>query len=188
MDIAPKGKTLLRLSFLAALFVVMQARASTIQIAIDATSLGLNGQNWDLAFDLIDGNPQPSSVTIAGFSITGGSLTNAVPFYTSSGNVTGNLSVAPGIVTLNDFAPVPGSFFNEYGHNANLGSLITVFLEITGNMDSGFPRTRCRSSSSTRARVRRFRRRIPVAQMPSSCTASATPISPRRSAPRLPIA
>lgn len=139
MDIAQKGKTLLRLSFLAALFVVMQARATTIQIDINTNSLGLSGQNWDLAFDLVDGNPQPNSATISGFSITGGSLTGAPTFYPSSGNVTGNLSVAPGIVTLNDFSPIPGSFFNEYGQNANLGSLITFFLEITGNMDSGLP-------------------------------------------------
>ena len=134
---ATKGKTLLRLSLVAALFVVMQAPASTMQIAIDTTSLGLNGQNWDLAFDLIDGNPQPNSVTISGFSITGGLLTNATPFYPSSGNVTGDLSVAPGIVTLNDFSPVAGSFFNEYSHNANLGSLISFVLESTGNKDSG---------------------------------------------------
>ena len=134
---ATKGKTLLRLCFVGALLVVLQARATTVQIAIDTNSLGLNGQNWDLAFDLIDGNPQPNSVTISGFSITGGSLTNATPFYPSSGNVTGNLSVAPGIVTLNDFFPVPGSFFNEYSHNANLGSLISFVLDITGNKDSG---------------------------------------------------
>ena len=114
MDMACRGKTLLRLSFLAALVVVMQARAATIQFVIDTSSLGLSGQNWDLAFDLTDGNPQPNSATISGFSITGGALTGTPPFYPSSGNVTGDLSVAPGIVTLNDSSPVPGSFFNEY--------------------------------------------------------------------------
>ena len=124
---------------MAALFVVMQARATTIQISIDTNSLGLSGQNWDLAFDLTDGNPQPNSATISGFSITGGALTGTPPFYPSSGNVAGNLSVAPGIVTLNDFSPVPGSFFNEYSHNANLGSLLSFVLNITGNKDSGLP-------------------------------------------------
>jgi len=66
-------------------------------------------------------------------------LTAAPTFYPTTGNVTGDLSVAPNVVTLNDFSPIPGSFFNEYGHNANLGSLLRFVLDITGNMDSGFP-------------------------------------------------
>jgi hypothetical protein len=133
---ATKTNRSLRLILLGALFVVMQARATSIEIGIDTASLGLNGQNWDLAFDLNDGNPQPNSVAISSFAITGGSLTANPTFYGISGNVTGNLSIAPGVVTLNDYFPLP-SAFNEYTHNADLGSRITFVFEITGNKDSG---------------------------------------------------
>ena len=40
-------------------------------------------------------------------------------------------------MTLDDSVPA-ASFFNEYGHNANIGSLLTFVLDITGNMDAGF--------------------------------------------------
>jgi len=116
----------------------MEAGASnTIQIEIDTSALGISGQNWDLAFDLVDSNPQPNSASISGLTITGGALTATQTFWGNSGNFTGDLSIPPGIVTLDD--SVPGaSFFNEYGHNANIGSLITFVLDITGNKDDGF--------------------------------------------------
>ncbi len=119
-----------------ALLVGMPAQAVSIQIDIDTAGLGLDGLDWDLAFDLIDGNPQPNAVTISGFAITGGGLTDAATFYPIWGNVTGDLSVPPGTVTLNDYSPAQ-SFFNEYIHNAKLGTAIAFVLEFTGNMDSG---------------------------------------------------
>jgi hypothetical protein len=132
---------LLRSGFLAALLVaVMPASANSIQIEINTSALGINGQNWDLAFDLTKGNLDPlqqNSATISGFAITGGSLTGNPTFWGNSGNVTGNLSVAPGVVTLNTYDPVDQSFFNEYTHNANLGSLITFDLVLTANTTSG---------------------------------------------------
>lgn len=134
-------KAVLRLGCVAALLVVMQARAASVHIEIDTDSLGLNGQNWDLAFDLTGGNPQPNSVAISGFSIADGALTSATPYYPSSGNVIGDLSVSPGIVTLNDFPPVPPDppiILNEYSHNANLGTSIIFDFEITGNFESGY--------------------------------------------------
>lgn len=126
----------LRLGFVAALLVVIQVRAASIQIEIDTASLGLNGQNWDLAFDLTGDNPQPNSVTISNFAVTGGSLTGNATFYPNTGNVSGDLANASG-VTLNDYSPDDPSFFNEYTHNADLGSLITFDLEITGNKEPG---------------------------------------------------
>lgn len=132
-----KTQALFGWSLLAVLAFGMEAGATAIQIDIDASSLGLNGQNWDLAFDLIDSNPQPNSASISSFSITGGALTATPTFWGNSGNVTGDLSVPPGIVTLDDSNPGV-SFFNEYTHNANIGSLITFVLDITGNKDGGF--------------------------------------------------
>jgi hypothetical protein len=125
------------LAFAAALLAAAPSSAVSIQIDVDTASLGLNGQNWDLAFDLIDGNPQDNSVMISGFAINGGTLTGAAGYPIMTGNVTGDLSIAPGIVTLNDNSPVPGSFFNEYLDNANLGSSITFLFEITGNQEQG---------------------------------------------------
>jgi hypothetical protein len=131
--------SLTRWGFLAAaLLLVFEVRAASIRIDINTSALGLNGQNWDLAFDLIDGNPASNSATISGFSITGGSLTSTPTFSPTTGNVTGDLSVAPGVVTLNDFSPIPGSLFNEYGHNANLGTLLSFVLDLTNNKTSGF--------------------------------------------------
>ena len=62
-----KTKAFLRWSVAALLVAGMEAGASTIQIDIDTNSLGLSGQNWDLAFDLIDSNPQPNSASISSF-------------------------------------------------------------------------------------------------------------------------
>jgi hypothetical protein len=125
------------LGVLAALLIAVPTHAASIQIDIDTASLGLGGQNWDLAFDFIDANPQSNSVTISSFAISGGSLTGAATYYPIAGNVTGDLSIAPGTVTLNDYSPASPSLFNEYLHNANLGASITFAFEITGNQDSG---------------------------------------------------
>jgi hypothetical protein len=40
-------------------------------------------------------------------------------------------------VTLNTFDPTDPSFFNEYTHNADVGSLITFVLELTENASPG---------------------------------------------------
>ena len=167
----------------------MHARATTIQVYIDTSSLGINGQNWDLAFDLTDGNPASNSVSISSFAITGGALTGAAGYPMLTGNVTGNLSDAPGIVTLNDSSPVPMSFFNEYLDNANIGTLITFVLNLTDNKDSR-PRTRHVRALFREPDHRRdaFQRRIPRAPTRSSSSASATTINRRSSAPRTPIA
>lgn len=131
--------SLTRWGFLAAaLLLVFEVRATSIRIDINTGALGLNGQNWDLAFDLIDGNPATNSASISGFAITGGGLTGAAGYPMVLGNVTGNLSVAPGIVTLNDSVPTPMSFFNEYLDNANVGTLLSFVLDVSDNKDSGF--------------------------------------------------
>ena len=131
-------KALTRWGFLAAaLLLVFEVRATSIRIDIDTDALGLNTQNWDLAWDLNDGNPQPNSVQISNFSIVGGGLTGAANYPVTTGNVTGNLSVAPGIVTLDDSVPVP-QFFNEYLDNADIGTLLSFMLELTDNFESGF--------------------------------------------------
>jgi hypothetical protein len=127
------NNSLARWGFLAAaLLLVFEVRATTIRVDIDTNALGLNTQNWDLAFDLTDGNPEPNSVKISNF--TGAGLIGAP---TVTGNVTGDLSVAPGIVSLDDSVPA-SSFFNEYLHNANIGTLISFVLEITDRKASGF--------------------------------------------------
>jgi hypothetical protein len=133
-----KCNALARWGFLAALLVGVHAHATMVQIEIDTDVLGLNGSNWDLAFDLVDGNPQPNSVAISSFAITVGALTSSSTFWGNSGNVTGDLSVPPGIVTLNDYDPVDPSGFNEYTHNANLGTAIAFVFDITGNYASGY--------------------------------------------------
>ena len=118
--------SLTRWGFLAAaLLLVFEVRATLIQVDIDTGASGLNiaGQNWDLAFDLTDGgNTVTNSVTISGF--TGATLTGAAGYPMVSGNVTGTL---PGNVTLVDTA------FSEYLDNANLGTLLSFVLNITGN-------------------------------------------------------
>ena len=133
------NNSLARWGFLAAAFLlVFEVRATTIRIDIDTSALGLNGQNWDLAFDLTDGNTEPNSVKISDFSVTpvGAGLTGALGYPKTLGNVTGNLSVAPGIVTLDDSVPA-ASFFSEYLDNANIGTLISFVLEITDRKASG---------------------------------------------------
>ena len=116
--------SLTRWGFLAAaLLVVFEVRAAAIRIDIDTDVLGLNGTNWDLAFDLTDGgNTVANSVTISGF--TGATLTGAAGYPMVSGNVTGTL---PGNVTLVDTA------FSEYLDNANLGTLLSFVLNISDN-------------------------------------------------------
>ena len=134
------SNSLARWGFLAAaVLLVFEVRAaSTIQIDIDTSALGLNGQNWDLAFDLIDGNTEPNSARISNFTMTGAGagLTGAAGYPTTQGNVTGNLSIAPGIVTLDDSVPA-ASLFNEYLDNANIGTLISFILETTDRKASG---------------------------------------------------
>jgi len=126
------SNSLARWGFLAAaLLLVFEVRATTIRVDINTNALGLNGQNWDLAFDLTDGNTEPNSVKISDFS--GAALIGAP---TTIGNVTGDLSVAPGVVTLDDSVPA-ASFFNEYLHNATLGTPISFVLEITDRKASG---------------------------------------------------
>ena len=126
--------SLTRWGFLtAALLLVFEVRATVIKIEIDTVALGLNPSNWDLTFDLTRGQALPNSATISGLAITGGSLTGNPTFYPNSGNV--DLTV-PGQVTLSTFDPVD-SPFNEYNVNANLGSLITFFLDITNNKEPG---------------------------------------------------
>jgi len=131
------NNSLARWGFLAAaLLLVFEVRATAIRVDINTNALGLNGQNWDLAFDLTDGNPEPNSVEISNFTMTGaGAGLTGAP--TLIGNVTGDLSVAPGVVTLDDSVPA-SSFFNEYLHNANIGTLISFELEITDRQQSGF--------------------------------------------------
>ena len=132
--------SLARWGFLAAAFLlVFEVRANSIRIDIDTDALGLSGQNWDLAFDLVQGDvtQQFNAVSISSFGITGGSLTTNTPFFPSSGNFSGNLSVSPGVVTLNTFDPADPSFFNEYTHNANIGSSMTFILDLTENAAPG---------------------------------------------------
>ena len=76
-----KTKAFLRWSVAALLVAGMEAGASTIQIDIDTSALGISGQNWDLAFDLNGGNPQPNSASISSFAITGGALTATLTFW-----------------------------------------------------------------------------------------------------------
>ena len=46
--------SLTRWGFLAAaLLLVFEVRAASIRIDINTSALGVNGQNWDLAFDLM---------------------------------------------------------------------------------------------------------------------------------------
>ena len=133
--------SLTRWGFLvAALLLVFEVRATTIRIDIDTNALNLNNQDWDLAFDLTNGNPQPNTVNISNFAITGdpGTGLTADPGYPvltgeASGNLRGN-----GIATLTADATPPNPFvLNEYLDHATLGVLLTFFLEITGNQDSG---------------------------------------------------
>lgn len=126
--------SLTRWGFLAAaLLLVFEVRAATIRIDIDTDALGLNGSNWDLAFDLVDANPDPNSVKISSFTMAGvGAGLSGAP--ATIGNVTGTLA---GTVTLDDSVPAP-SGFNEYLENANIGTLISFVLEITNNQAAGF--------------------------------------------------
>jgi len=129
--------SLTRWGFLAAaLLLVFEVRATSIRIDINTAALGLNGSNWDLAFDLTRGalETPTNTATVSGYAMTGGSLTGTPPLFPSSGNVTGNL---PGNVTLDTGDPINPSFFNEYNVNANLGSLISFVLDLTDNKTSG---------------------------------------------------
>ena len=135
--------SLTRWGFLvAALLLVFEVRATTIQIDIDTGPLGLNlaGQSWDLAFDLTNGNPQPNTVTISNFTITGdpaAGLTADASYPKLEGEASGNLR-GNGIATLTADATPPDPFvLNEYLDNAKLGTVLTFFLEITGNKDPG---------------------------------------------------
>jgi hypothetical protein len=126
--------SLTRWGFLAAaLLVVLEVGATVMKVEIDTSVLGLDGQNWDLTFDLTKGQSLPNSATISGLAITGGSLTGNATYYSNAGNV--DLTVS-GQVTLSTFDPAESSF-NEYNVNADLGSLITFVLDITSNKEPG---------------------------------------------------
>jgi murein DD-endopeptidase MepM/ murein hydrolase activator NlpD len=102
------------LGYLISLLFVGTVCAAPVLVTIDTPLLG--GTSAQLAFDLIDGGPPASSVSISSFA-TNGTLGAA----TVVGGVSGTL---PGTVTLTD-----SDFFNEYLQDITLGTELSFVLD-----------------------------------------------------------
>lgn len=119
-----KSALLLRL-LLASAVAALALPAASFQVIIDTTPLA--GTPGYFAFDLLGGTPLQNNVaTISSFSSTG-----ILGSSSTSGDVTGELTAPPLVLTAS-------SFFNEYLQEVTFGAGITRFnLNLTGSYATG---------------------------------------------------